>query len=91
MKKAKDQSPFPVRLKEARLAQGMSQKGLGVAAGIDISVASARFNQYEKGVHAPDFLTVRAIAKVLNLPTAYFFCEEDELAAVIKDWVDSRN
>lgn len=87
MTKAKDHSPFPSRLKEARLAQGLSQKGLGIAAGIDQFSASPRMNQYEKGIHAPDFLTVKAIANALGLPTAYFFCEEDELAEVIKNWV----
>ncbi len=45
--------------------------------------ASARMNQYEKGVHAPDFKTVKALAKVLEVPTAFLFCEEDELAAQI--------
>jgi transcriptional regulator with XRE-family HTH domain len=40
-------------------------------------------NQYEKGVHSPDFQTVRALAKVLEVPTAFFYCEEDNLAAII--------
>lgn len=83
---AKDGSPFPRRLKEARLASGYSQKSLGIAAGIDEFAASARMNQYERGVHAPDFGTVQQIASVLRLPTAFFYCEEDELAEVIKAW-----
>jgi transcriptional regulator with XRE-family HTH domain len=43
-------------------------------------------NQYEKGVHAPDFSTVRHLARVLEVPTAFFYCEEDELAEVIQNF-----
>jgi len=75
--KTNDGSPFPRRLKEARLAKGLSQKKLGILAGMDQFAASPRMNQYEKGVHSPDFQTVRALAKVLEVPTAFFYCEED--------------
>ncbi|CAH9052160.1 hypothetical protein PSECIP111854_00912 [Pseudoalteromonas sp. CIP111854] len=51
--------------------------------------ASARMNQYEKGVHAPDFKTVKALAKVLDVPTAFLFCEEDELAVQITQYRDN--
>lgn len=78
-----DGSPLPKRLKQARLMRGLSQKQLGILAGIDRFVASARMNQYERGVHAPDFKTVIALAKVLQVPTAYLFCIEDELAELI--------
>ncbi|CAM4140579.1 helix-turn-helix domain-containing protein [Pseudoalteromonas byunsanensis] len=81
--KTNDESPFPKRLKEARKRKGLSQKQLGILAGMDEFSASARMNQYEKGVHAPDFKTVKALAKVLNVPTAFLFCEEDDLAARI--------
>jgi transcriptional regulator with XRE-family HTH domain len=81
-----DQSPFPRRLKEIRTRRGLSQKQLGINAGIDPSVASPRMNQYEKGVHAPDFSTVRHLARVLEVPTAFFYCEEDELAEVIQNF-----
>jgi len=37
-------SPLPKRLKEARLAAGLSQKQLGIAAGIDEFSASPRCN-----------------------------------------------
>ena len=50
---------------------------------MDQFAASPRMNQYEKGVHSPDFQTVRALAKVLVVPTAFFYCEEDNLAAII--------
>lgn len=77
-------SPISKRLKEARLAAKYSQKKLGIAAGIDEFVASARMNQYETGKHTPDFLVIKQIARVLNLPTAYFYTLEDELADLIK-------
>ncbi|MCW7555909.1 helix-turn-helix domain-containing protein [Endozoicomonas gorgoniicola] len=77
-------SPFPVRLKEARLAKGLSQKNLGIIAGIDEFSASSRMNQYEKGKHAPDFATLKRLAEVLDVPTSYFYCEEDWLAKAIK-------
>lgn len=71
------------RLKEARLRAGISQKQLGIKAGIDAFSASARINQYERGKHMPDLLTVGRLAAVLKVPAAYFYCEDAELAEVI--------
>ncbi|MFJ1268203.1 helix-turn-helix domain-containing protein [Legionella lytica] len=79
-------SPLPKRLKEARIATGISQKQLGIAAGIDEFSASPRINQYETGKHSPDFSTLKRIATVLSIPTAYFYAEEDELAKEIKSF-----
>jgi transcriptional regulator with XRE-family HTH domain len=84
--KTNDGSPFPKRLKEARLAKGLSQKKLGILAGMDQFAASPRMNQYEKGVHSPDFQTVRALAKVLEVPTAFFYCEEEDIAHAILNY-----
>lgn len=75
--------PIHKRLKEARLAKGISQKKLGIAAGIDEFVASARMNQYEVGKHVPDFAILEKIAKVLKIPTAYFYTNDDVLAELI--------
>jgi len=75
--------PFPRRMKAARDKLGISQMELGVRAGIDEFSASARINQYERGKHAPDFLTVRNLAKVLGVPTAYFYAEDDQLAELL--------
>lgn len=66
------------RLKQARLNAGLSQKMLGIEAGIDAFVASTRINRYELGIHRPDLLTVRKLAKVLNVPVAFFFADEDD-------------
>lgn len=75
-----DGSPLRKRLKEARLAAKLSQKKLGIAAGMDEFSASARMNHYEQGRHTPDYSTLKRIAKVLKLPVAYFYAESDELA-----------
>ena len=77
------ENPTPSRLKSARKAAGLTQQQLGMALGMEPNTASARMNQYEKGKHAPDFLTMKRIAKELDVPVAYFYCEEDVLADLI--------
>lgn len=74
---------FPKRLKEARHRAGLSQEKLGVLAGIDEHSASARINQYERGKHEPDWLTVDRLAAVLRVPVAYFYAAEDDLAELL--------
>lgn len=76
-------SPIPKRLKEARIKAGLSQKELGVAAGIDPFVASPRVNQYERGKHTPDYGTVTRFAEALKVPVPFFYAEEDGLAELI--------
>lgn len=76
-------SPLPQRLKEARLAKGLSQQKLGLLLGMEHNTASARMNQYERGKHQPDYLSLYRIAAVLDVPVAYFFCEETQLARLI--------
>lgn len=76
-------SSIPKRLKEARIAAGLSQKRLGIAAGIDEFVASARVNQYETGKHTPDYSILGKLAKVLGYPIAYFYSNDDILAEII--------
>lgn len=72
------------RLKQARLAAGLSQKMLGIEAGIDAFVASTRINRYELGIHKPDLLTVRKLAKVLKVPVAFFYADsDDEIAELL--------
>lgn len=71
------------RLKEARLRAGISQKQLGIRAGIDEFSASARINQYERGKHMPDLQTLTRLAEVLKTPVPYFYCEDSDLAEVI--------
>ncbi len=75
--------PFGKRLKQARQKAEVSQKKLGILAGIEESNASAVMNQYERNTHIPKFATVRNIARELNVPTAYFYTDEDELAELL--------
>ena|ERR1700733_7060253 len=82
-------SPLCKRLKEARQAAKLSQKKLGIAAGMDEFSASARMNHYEKGRHTPDYSTLQRIARILKLPTAYFYAESDELADFIKSFTNA--
>ncbi len=77
-------NPVAKRLKEARLIIGLSQKELGIRAGIDPSSASPRVNQYETGKHTPDFNTCTKLCEVLDVPVAFFYAEDDELAQLIK-------
>lgn len=77
---------YSLRLREAREAYGISQRNLGVEAGLDDFVASTRINRYETGVHQPDLQTLQRLAEVLGLPVAYFYAEDDDLARLIHDF-----
>ena len=84
-----DKGSLPVysrRLREAREARDISQRSLGIEAGLDEFVASTRVNRYETGVHQPDLQTLQRLAAVLKLPVAYFYAEDDELAQLIADF-----
>jgi len=61
----------------------LSQKQLGINAGLDPSVASPRMNQYETGKHHPDHQFAVKICEVLDVPVAYLYCEDDDLADII--------
>ena len=75
---------WEARLKQARLAAGLSQKMLGIEAGIDEFVASTRINRYELGVHKPDLLIAKKLADVLNVPVAFFYTDaDDDLAQLL--------
>jgi transcriptional regulator with XRE-family HTH domain len=76
-------SPIYIRLKEARMIFGVSQKKLGIMIGMDEFSASSRMNQYETGKHIPDFLTLTRIAKILLVPVAYFYAVDDDLAGLL--------
>ena len=76
-------NPVAMRLKEARINAGLSQKELGIRAGIDEFSASPRINQYEKGKHVPDYSTLERLGEVLGAPVAYFYCEDSVLAEIV--------
>jgi len=71
------------RLKEARMAAGLSQKQLGIQAGLDPFVASPRINRYELGVHKADYRIAQNLSKILDIPTGYLYTEEDNLAELM--------
>ncbi|MBG4563316.1 helix-turn-helix transcriptional regulator [Pseudomonas aeruginosa] len=71
------------RLKAARIRAGYSQKQLGMLVGMDEFSASARMNQYERERHSPNMWTSEQLAMVLQVPMAYLYCPEDELAELI--------
>jgi len=71
------------RLAEARTKVGLSQKQLGISAGIDQFSASPRINQYERGKHTPDLKTVERLCKVLKIPAPYLYTQDNLLAEAI--------
>ena len=73
-------TPISRWLKEARLTTGISQKKLGIIAGMNKHLAGVRINQYENGKRIPNFLTLKKIAKVLLVPVVYFYTEDDMTA-----------
>ncbi len=62
---------------------GIAQDRLGVQIGLDESVASARISRYESGVHEPAIGTARSLARALDVPLAYLYCDDDCLAKII--------
>ena len=79
-----ERSVFARRLRAAREARGVSQKQLGILAGIDQFVASARINQYERGKHVPDLQTAQRLAAELKVPVSYLYEPDEELAELIR-------
>ncbi|EAN1484137.1 XRE family transcriptional regulator [Salmonella enterica] len=82
-KRLRQRDVFIRRLKEARQRLDISQTAVGIAAAVEPSVASTRFNRYEKGVHGPDMETVARIADVLNVPLPWLFTSDENLAELI--------
>lgn len=74
---------FGTRLKALRLERGLSQKHLGILAGIDEFVASTRINRYEQAVHRADYSVAQRLAESLNAPAAYFYADDENLAEML--------
>lgn len=81
------------RLREARIAAKLSQKELGIQAGLDEFVASTRINRYELGIHKADYQIAQRLALVLNVPVSYLYTDEDSLAqlSVLYHRVSNKN
>ena len=82
-KKSSLKCPLPKRLREARTEVGISQKQLGILAGMDQFSASPRINQYETGKHTPDYKTACRLANAIGVPVSYLYADDDELAQLI--------
>jgi transcriptional regulator with XRE-family HTH domain len=76
--------PVALRLKELRLQHRLSQKQLGIDAGIDPASASARMNQYERGKHVPDYQTLQRLAGILQVPVSFFYAADTKDAEFFK-------
>lgn len=80
----KPASLFGRRLREARLAAGLSQAELGARLGLDEQNTGApRVSRYETGLHQPDPQTAEELGRILGVPTAYFHAASDVLAEAI--------
>lgn len=86
MEKKGSISLFGRRLRQARLKADIPQDRLGVQIGLDEHTASARMSRYETGVHEPPFEIAQKLSSVLAVPTAFFYCDDDELAELILMW-----
>lgn len=71
------------RMRALREELGWSQEKLGVSIGIDESSSRARISRYELGVHEPPLPTAELIAEALGVPLMYFYCEDDNMAALL--------
>lgn len=72
------------RMRSRREELGWSQEKVGVLIGIDESSARARISRYEIGTHEPPVETARLIAKALGVPLAFLYCDEEDLATLLK-------
>ena len=79
---------FARRLAQARERAGLSQKQLGLLAGMEPHVASPRVNQYEKGKHEPHLATAKKLADVLGIPPAFLYTEDELLAKLLLRWAE---
>lgn len=85
----KARSPVGRRLRQVRVAKDISQKRLGILAGMDEFTASARINQYERDKHVPDFSIARRLARALGIPVVYLYAEDDDLAELLLSYTQA--
>ena len=62
---------------------GLSQRQLGLVAGLDVSVASPRINQYEQERHMPNVQMLERLGQILDRPLPWFYATDDALAELI--------
>ena len=71
------------RMRARREELGWSQEKVGVLIGIDESSSRARISRYELGTHEPPVKTASLIADALNVPLAYLYCEDEDIATLL--------
>ena len=49
-------------------------------------MASTRINRYEKGVHQANIEIAQQLATALEVPLAYFYMVDDQLAELTLSW-----
>ena len=76
---------FSKRLSEARALRGLSQRALGalVDKDQDKNRGAVLINRYERERNQADMTKAAELAKALDVPVAYLFAEDDDLAAAI--------
>ena len=74
---------FTRRLRQLRLAAGLSQRELGRRIGLLEEVVSSRVTRYELGTSEPDFETAAKLARELGVPLAYLLADDETLAEII--------
>ncbi|NMI19795.1 helix-turn-helix domain-containing protein [Xanthomonas hortorum] len=75
---------FGRRLREARLAKGLTQADLGAVLGLDEENSAApRISRYERGDRVPDPASMEKLAEALGLPVAYFHAANDLMAETL--------
>ena len=65
--------------------RGLSQRALGALVDKDQSKdkGAVRINRYEQQVNRADMESAAELAKALDVPVAYLFADDDQLAEVI--------
>lgn len=78
-------TPFGRRLRKARKSKEWSQSHLGLLLfGVDDpNVAAPRISRYERGMSKPNLKVIEKLAKLLDLPVAYFVATSDVVAEAI--------
>lgn len=68
--------------------RGLSQRALGALVDKDQSKdkGAVRINRYEQQVNRADMESAAELAKALNVPVAYLFADDDQLAKLILDY-----
>lgn len=76
---------FSKRLSEARALRGLSQRALGamVDKDRDKNRGAVLINRYERERNQADMTKAAELASALDVPVAYLFAEDDDLAAAI--------